>query len=65
MGEQFFDIYATCRTSGCDNAGITIHLSTPEPDAATMCGVCGNRINDVSTEDPSEEVPTEVPAWLE
>ena len=55
--------YATCHTSGCENADITLDVgeltSTDErgetTTSAVQCGVCGQIISDVTDDAPATQ----------
>lgn len=42
----------TCRTVGCENAGITIVLN--KPGQVIVCGPCGQQITDIDPPLPVE-----------
>lgn len=53
-------MHATCHTQACTNQGVPI--TVPDDAELVICGVCGEPIEDVSTNAPT--LPTEVPQWL-
>lgn len=63
---ELITVFATCRTDGCGNRGITIDMQVPTIDILMLCGVCSKEITDVTDAEPERPPqPTEVPEWLE
>lgn len=63
---ELITVFATCRTDGCGNRGITIDMQVPTIDILMLCGVCSKEITDVTDAEPEQPPqPTEVPEWLE
>jgi hypothetical protein len=44
----------TCRTEGCENAGVGIPVDMPE-DGAAACGACGQQITDITEGTTNDE----------
>ncbi|WZB38628.1 hypothetical protein SEA_JOHNATHAN_19 [Microbacterium phage Johnathan] len=40
---------ATCRTDGCENAGITLSVPAHPETPLVVCGPCGHLITDLQT----------------